>query len=266
MAEHGIDWLNQEGFKGETWPIVTGCTQEKAGCKNCWAARLASGRLKHHRRYKGLAVDGKWTGEIRFHGDLLHQPLHWRKPRCVFVCSTGDFFHRKVSYSFRSRAMWRMRITQQHRYIILTKRPEIAAEFLHGAPYWPLLSNAWFYFSASTQADLDEGLPQLLKCPASVRGLSLEPLLEPLELDLEGIDHVIVGGESGPGARPFDALWLSAIQIQCKKAAVPLYVKQFGANPTMLGGMLNLKDRKGANPAEWLKRYRVRIREFPKGV
>lgn len=260
MGDHGIDWLNQPGYKGETWSLVIGCTQDYAGCQNCWAARLASGRRKHRPRYKGLAVDGTWTGEVRCHEDLLDKPLHWRKPRCIFVCPTGDFFHRKVTFDFRVCALETMRITEQHRYIILTKRPEIAAEIPHGMPHWPL-SNVWLYYSASTQADLNEGLSSLLACRAAVRGLSLEPLLEPLDLDLEGIDHVIVGGESGAGARMFDAIWLAEIRTQCRQARVPLYVKQFGANPYNLGGPLKLNDRKGADPLEWPKG--ARIREFP---
>lgn len=324
MAEHGIDWLNQPGYKGEGWPLVTGCTQEKAGCVNCWAARWASHPwLARLPQYAGLTRDGRWTGEVRFHADLLDKPLHWRKRRCVFVAPTGDIGHIKVTENQRDLALAVMAHCPSHRFILLTKRPENLSSYFSQLnvrrrgywhehcgyladcaikarlitkkesreryniarrifrpelpekpqklgdsslynPGWPL-PNVWLYYSASTQEDLDEGLPHLLKCRATVRGLSLEPLLEPLNLDLTGIDHVIVGGESGPNARPFEARWLGEIRVQCAQAAVPLYFKQFGANATILGTPLKLRDPKGSKPAQWPKGYRE-FREFPKAA
>lgn len=239
MTPHKISWLNQPGFKGETWPLFVGCTPIQSGCKNCWAARFASGRLKNHRRYKGLTKDGKWTGEVRFHADLLAQPLHWRKPRCIFVAPMGDLFHYRIS---TGQILDVMGIIAQercrhHRFINLTKRPERLAGFWTNPKRLSAdivvnkkghLPNLWQYFSASIQAELDKGLPYLFDSPAAVHGLSLEPLLGPIKLPepCPHLDHVIIGGESGPGARPLNIDWLDSLVCQGLAMKIPVYVKQ----------------------------------------
>jgi len=124
-----IEWANPPGFKGEGWPVVTGCTPVSPGCANCYAARLASGRLRHQRNYKGLACDGKWIGEVRLDEHLLNAPLHWRDPRCVFVCHTSDLFHSDVPFEFIDKAIAVMVLRPHHRFLLLTKRPHLMADY-----------------------------------------------------------------------------------------------------------------------------------------
>lgn len=267
-----IEWLEQPGFVPETWSPVVGCFPIAAGCANCWAARFASrGMCEEHR---GLTKGGKWTGTVRCLPDRLDQPLHWKKPRAVAVVLMGDLFHQDVPFRFIADVLnvaFRCHYDGLgHRFLVLTKRPDRMAEFfakagtvrtIYGSlpierneecPTLP--PNIWLGYSASTQEDLERGVPHLMKCPAKVRFLSLEPLLESLDLrfiDSMIIDHrepafwgkgysrvgkrpnmidwAIVGGESGSGARACKLVDIRHAIRQCQAAGVPVFVKQLGS-------------------------------------
>ncbi len=361
MTDSKIEWTDK------VWNPVTGCSKVSPGCENCYAERFSK---------RGLTGDGggwlPWTARnaqynVRCHPDRLEKPLHWRKPRRVFVDSMSDLFHEKVPDEFIDQVFAVMAVCGgvRHRcfrrecdhegfdcetggaspreqpiqtFQVLTKRPErmrsylgaddrreriiCASEtlgwtwnrFVPESAGWPL-RNVWLGYSASTQKDLDAGASHLLATPAAVRFLSLEPLLGPIDLmypetlwkdgppmccngtdcgcqgrpvdppfiwggvDSKMIDWVIVGGESGPGARPCNVEWIRSIVNQCREAKVPVFVKQLGRHPydahdTLKGdgkgGMKkvgeqrapwDLDDRKGANPDEWPED--LRVREFP---
>lgn len=233
----GIEWTDA------TWNPVTGCTRVSEGCRHCYAARLTAGRLAHQPRYKGLAFRTKgpaiWANQVRLHEGLLEQPLRWRKPRMVFVCSMSDLFHPKVPFAFIDGVFTIMAVALRHTFQILTKRPERMAEYLASSGEAP--ENVWLGTSVEDQAAADERIPHLLRCPAEVRFLSAEPLLGPIDLRLEDCwipeDHyelwerlhwVIAGGETGPGARPVDPDWLRSIRDQCRATDVSFFLKQLG--------------------------------------
>ena len=239
-----IEWVqNPDGSKGETWNPVTGCTPCSIGCTNCYAARMAATRLKHHPRYAGLATiesgRARWTGEVRLNYDVLEQPLHWKKPRRIFVASMGDLFHGNVPYEFIERIYGIMRQAKQHIFQVLTKRPGVAAEFLLNyilpSPHYlnkadvPLIwPNVHLGVSVENQAAADERIPWLLQIPAAVRFISVEPYLSEIDLsDLHcGISWCIIGAESGPGARPMDENWVRRLIAQCKQYKIPVFYKQ----------------------------------------
>ena len=227
-----IEWTE------ETWPVVAGCTPVSEGCKNCYAARFACGRLKNHSRYKGLATGGKWTGEVRCNADVLDQPLHWHKPRQVFVASMGDLFHGEVPLEFIEAVFGIMARNQQHNYQVLTKRPRRMAKFMAHRRF---MDNVWLGTSVENQKAADERMPHLVKCSPARLFLSMEPLLGPVDLavdighgvgdhGLDRLDGVIVGGETGPKARPMHPDWVRSIRDQCVAAGVPFFFKGWGNN------------------------------------
>ena len=179
-----ISWTN------ETWNFLGGCSPCSEGCKNCVAARLASGRLKNLPLYKGLTQNGQWTGEVRLctdigRQDILEQPLHWKKPRMIFPCFMGDLFSKKVPFDFIDKVAMAMSLADQHTYQILTKRPERAlacyTRWIKNPNANNLFrSNVWLGSSVSNQPDADRIIPILLQIPAAVRFVSLEPLLGPV--------------------------------------------------------------------------------------
>jgi len=400
----GIEWTDA------TWNPVTGCTRVSAGCARCYAyqlhdqrfvaqgkaASVALGNAPHpdgvklaHRRAieqareLGLKLPLPAQYDVPFsvvqlHPERLEAPLHWRKPRRVFVNSMSDLFHEDIPDDFLDRVFAVMALTPQHTYQVLTKRPERMREYLSclmpavrlelaakglgytftywglGAPAggvwagpdWPL-PNVWLGVSAEDQEQADKRIPVLLDTLAAVRFVSCEPLLGPIDLtaidyskshrdrlirllrgrddealnsilagmdhpdaepfaanvltgryfdgwdDVEGatIDWVIVGGESGPGARPCDVEWIRSIVRQCQAAEVPVFVKQLGSRPYVTAGAdgnfhedarawphkrawdvglragvavadIRLRDRKGGNPEEWPEE--LRVREWPR--
>ncbi len=197
-----------------TWNPVTGCTKISQGCKHCYAERLSS-------RFWG---DRPFT-DVRTHDDRLDQPRRWKRPRTVFVNSMSDLFHERVSASFIGRVFDVMRDCPQHTFQVLTKRADRLADL---APRlaWP--ENVWMGVSVEDSRVI-ERIDRLRVVPAAVRFLSLEPLIGPVEgLNLHGIDWVIVGGESGPGARPMRAEWVEAIFQQCRSDGVAFFFKQWG--------------------------------------
>lgn len=212
-ADSKIEWTES------TWNPVTGCTKMSPGCKHCYAERMA-------RRLKAMGHPNYAAGfDVRCHEHVLDIPLHWRKPRTVFVNSMSDLFHRDVPLEFILRIFDVMRRAHWHTFQVLTKRSRRLAE-LDPSLDWP--ANVWAGVSVETQ-DYIYRIDDLRRTLARVRFLSLEPLLGPLpRLDLRRIDWVIVGGESGPGARPMEEEWVLDIREQCLGANIPFFFKQWG--------------------------------------
>jgi len=213
MSITSIEWTEV------TWNPVTGCSKVSPGCLNCYAERMAK-RLQAmgQRNYRdGFAV--------RTHEHMLDLPRKWSKPRMVFVNSMGDLFHEEVPVEFISRVFEVMESTPHHTYQLLTKRADRLAAV---APLvqWP--QNVWMGVTVEDNLRLAR-IEQLRSVPAAIRFLSLEPLLGPLpDLRLDGIDWVIVGGESGPGARPMKAEWAVDIRNLCVESETPFFFKQWG--------------------------------------
>ena len=231
-----IEWArNSDGSKGETWQPVSGCSPLSEGCRNCYAARMAATRLQLHPRYAGLATfsDGKakWTGEVRLNYDVLEQPLHWKKPRRVFVCSMSDLFHESIDEDFLIDVFVRMGEAHQHTFQILTKRPAKMYDFISRST-WGMspLSNVHLGVSVENQAAADERREYLGQCPAAVKFVSYEPALGPVDwTGWEFVDQIISGGESGPGARPSHPDWHRATRDFCQANDIAYFFKQWGA-------------------------------------
>lgn len=319
-----IEWTDM------TWNPVIGCKKVAAGCASCYAEKMskrlaAMGQADYA---QVLTPDGRFNGKAIPRPDTLAEPLHWRKPRRVFVNSMSDLFHEDVPFEFIAAVYGVMAACPQHTFQILTKRPERMLEFFEwvgkqdGHPPavlwefandpkvimrtmdaadadWPL-PNVWHGVSVAEQKDADRNIPILLKVPSAIRFISAEPLIGPVTLatpmenwldgwttvegtetgsdddgnpysypvpeqqQTERLDWVIVGGESGPGARPCDVAWIRSIVDQCKAAGVACFVKQLGAKPAQFmpyPGRLALNDRKGGDPSEWPAD--LRVREWP---
>jgi len=270
-------------------PVVTGCTPVSEGCTHCYAATAAAGPYLHqHERYAGLTAKGKWTGEVRLNPDVLAQPLHWRKPRKVFVASMGDLFHQAVPFDYILKVFGVAMATPWHTYQLCTKRPErmveffrwwqdealrqrlayggdalaiqsiahlninwIAANQYYLSHYdqsgrgkldlpvpWPY-PNVWGMVTAENQQLADERIPLLLASPFIVRGVSVEPMLGPVDLSPYfqcngadrgtidgGIDWAVVGAESSPKRRPCNLEWVRDLLSQCEAGRKPAFIKQ----------------------------------------
>ena len=264
----GIQWTEA------TWNPTTGCTHVSAGCDFCYAASLASGRLSHVPAYAGLAENGRFNGTVRLLPDRLDQPLRWTRPRMIFVDSMSDLFHDAISDEYLARVFAVMAAAPRHTFQILTKRPGRMRSLMSSTDFreavrqvkgeartdgswaltplaWPL-PNVWLGTSVENQKWADVRIPALLGTPATVRFLSCEPLLGPLDLRrwldcdclvplLDGagqhapdcrvfrsVDWVIVGGESGREARPMHPDWARSLRDQCAEASVPFFFKQWG--------------------------------------
>jgi protein gp37 len=208
-----IEWTDA------TWNPLTGCTKISPGCQHCYAERMSI-------RLQAMGQANYVNGfRLTLHEDMLGQPLSWRKPRTVFVNSMSDLFHKDVPGGFIQRVFDVMRRASRHRFQVLTKRSERLAR-MSSEIDWP--ANVWMGVSVEN-ADYTFRIDHLRQTGAAVKFLSLEPLLGPLsDLDLSGIDWVIVGGESGPGARPIASGWVASIRDQCVTAGVPFFFKQWG--------------------------------------
>lgn len=201
-----------------TWNPVTGCTKVSPGCKHCYAERMAR-RL--HAMGQPRYADGF---RLTLQDDLVEQPLRWRTPRRIFVNSMSDLLHPDVPEEFIRRVFRTMEKAHWHQFQILTKRPE-RLDALNSFD-WP--ANVWMGVSVENE-DYIWRIEHLRAVPAAVRFLSLEPLLGPLRaLPLAGIHWVIVGGESGPRARPMDPEWVRQIRSRCLERGVPFFFKQWG--------------------------------------
>lgn len=222
MGDHSaIEWTDA------TWNPVTGCTKVSPGCKNCYAERLAKRlHLMGNPRYAN-------GFEVTLHSDQLQLPLRWRQPRRVFVNSMSDLFHDQIPDAFIQSAFLTMTQAHWHVFQVLTKRARRLAQL---APRLPWPKNVWMGVSVEN-AKYTDRIPYLRKVPAAVRFLSVEPLLGPMpRLPLQGIDWVIVGGESGPGHRKPDPEWIRSIRNQCVAGGVPFFFKQWGGPIAKSGG------------------------------
>ncbi|CAK6481227.1 phage Gp37/Gp68 family protein [Peribacillus simplex] len=202
-----------------TWNPVTGCNKVSDGCKHCYAERMAKRlhAMRNPRYANGF--------NVTLHPDLIDTPRKWAKPRKVFVNSMSDLFHKQVPDDFISDVFKTMNETPQHSYQILTKRPERVVEISKLLDFTP---NIWMGTSVEN-IKVTHRIDLLKQVPANVRFLSCEPLLGPLDdLNLSEIHWVIVGGESGPGARPMEADWVRSIRDQCENQNVAFFFKQWG--------------------------------------
>ena len=222
-----IEWTES------TWNPVTGCTKISEGCVHCYAERMAQ-------RLKAMGQKNYVNGfKVAQHPHALVLPLNWKKPQTIFVNSMSDLFHKDIPVSFIRQVFDIMEQAYWHKFQILTKRA-IRLSDLAPSLNWP--HNVWIGVTVE-KASYIKRIDYLRHAPAAVRFLSLEPLLGPLpKLNLSNIDWVIVGGESGPGARPMEKNWVLDIQYQCRKAKVPFFFKQWGgANKKKAGRLLNGK-------------------------
>ncbi len=214
MAQNSaIEWTET------TWNPLTGCTKISPGCKHCYAERMSL-------RLQAMGQANYANGfDLTLHEHMLEVPLRWKKPRLVFVNSMSDLFHKEAPEEFILRVFDVMRRASWHVFQVLTKRADRLAK-LSPRIDWP--DNVWMGVSVE-RADYLFRIDRLRQTGAKVRFLSLEPLLGPLPgMNLEGVDWVIVGGESGPGARPMQERWVKDIRDQCLAAEVPFFFKQWG--------------------------------------
>lgn len=289
-----IEWAT------DVWNPIRGCSVVSEGCRHCYAMQVAARFSGEGQAYEGLAYRNSsgahWTGKVRLIEEHLEDPLRWKRPRRIFVNSMSDLFHEGLSNEQIVRVFQVMSKAPQHIFQVLTKRPERMRDFIRlmsvlneactNQHEWPL-KNVWLGVSIEDQKTADERIPLLLQTPAAVRWLSVEPLLGPIDFGnpkeyetdsgdysmrlqrgLFGIDWAVIGGESGPGARPMDLCWMRSIMEQCSNAGVPVFVKQLGARPYDPScamkdnpGWLGYIDRKGGDINEWPED--LRVREYP---
>lgn len=224
MAETSIEWTDA------TWNPVTGCSLASPGCTNCYAMRMAA-RLEAMgmEKYQGLTrkSGGRavWTGKLRMDAASLKTPLSWKKPRRIFVNSMSDLFHDDVPPAFIAKVWGVMAEASHHTYQILTKRPERMAATTRSLPTLP---HVWLGTSVETAKYLDR-LEPLRATRAAVRFVSFEPLIGSVgSPNLSGIDWAIVGGESGPRARPMESNWVREIRSACRRHGSAFFFKQWG--------------------------------------
>lgn len=243
-----IEWTNA------TWNPIRGCTRVSEGCRNCYAERVAARFSQPGDPYEGLAGwtksrEPRWTGKVITVPLHLKDPLKWKAPRMIFVNSMSDLFHEDLPFDDVLAIVDVMRQAPQHIYQILTKRPERMREFF--TDVWGELApaNWWLGTSAEDQKTAEARIPALQNTPATVRWVSLEPLLGPIVLGhdepelgavswlagiqgcdppIPGIDWVVVGGESGPAARPMHPAWARSIRDECTQLRTPFFFKQWG--------------------------------------
>ena len=213
MAASKIEWTET------SWNPLTGCTKKSPGCKNCYAERMAM-------RLQAMGSPNYKDGfKLRMHESVLPVPYGWKKPRTIFVNSMSDLFHEDVPLEFIQKTFAVMVDNPQHTFQVLTKRSNRLKQL---APLLPWPSNVWMGVSIENHAYTYRA-DNLRAVPATVRFLSCEPLLSSLgELDLSDIHWVIVGGESGPGARPMETEWVKEIRDCCLNQDVPFFFKQWG--------------------------------------
>lgn len=295
-----IEWTD------ETWNPTRGCSRVSPGCVNCYAERVAvrfewrnvageGGEKVAPGPFHGFITTKNghpaWTGKVELIESKILEPLRWKKPRRIFVNSMSDLFHEAIPANDIAEVFRVMQRADWHTYQILTKRADRLAEIMPRiVATFGLMPHVWLGVSVENQQYADERIPLLLQTPAAVRFVSYEPALGPVDFSKwlcgcgvpggafegmcngqHGLDWVIVGGESGPGARAFDIAWARNTIEQCRRAGVACFVKQLGAFPceereygTAKGSSpvpMKLKDRKGGDPSEWPDD--LRVRQFP---
>ena len=218
-----------------TWNPTTGCDRVSKGCDNCYALRLA-GRLKlmgvaKYQQDGAEKTSGPGFG-LQCHEEALEIPRRWKKGRVIFVNSMSDLFHPQVPLEFIQQVFEVMADTPQHIYQVLTKRSQRLTEV---AEHLPWEENIWMGVSIEDSKYAFRA-NHLRQTPAKLKFISAEPLLGPLELDLTGLDWIIAGGESGPGARPADIDWIRELRDSCLEAEVPFFFKQWGGRTPKSGG------------------------------
>lgn len=342
MGDTKIQWTqNADGSQGKTWNPIRArnkvndergwyCEHVSEGCRNCYAERMnLNTYFGNGLPYKVGSLDDL---DLYLDEKILKQPLGWRKPTNVFVCSMTDLFGRWVPNEWIDRIFGIMGDCSEinsHVFQVLTKRPERMLDYMENRARaaWnaPRMNrsvfpprNIWLGTSVEDQESADERIPRLLSTPAAVRWISAEPLLGPVDLknmrsgtfnaldgidfedigdirdagdlsksDMPGLDWVVAGGESGPGARSLDLRWIKSIVEQCNSAKVPIFVKQLGYRPWWDGVSTKapadhiylepcymdekagwrfdlMRDKKGGDPSEWPED--LRVREFPKAA
>jgi protein gp37 len=220
-----IEWTDA------TWNPVTGCTKISAGCNFCYAERFSE-------RFRGTPGHPFESGfDLTLRPERVEQPLRWRQPRMIFVNSMSDLFHKEIPRDFVSAVFDTMERADWHIYQVLTKRSSLMRKFInerYGTRKAP--AHIWLGVSVENRPATSR-IEHLRKANAAVRFLSVEPLIAPVgQINLEGIHWVIVGGESGPRARPIDAKWVTSIRDQCIAARVAFFFKQWGGRSPKSGG------------------------------
>lgn len=213
MRTTKIEWTET------TWNPTTGCTKISSGCKNCYAERMAL-------RLQSMGVKKYRDGfNLKIHSEVLEEPYSWRKPRTVFVNSMSDLFHENMPFDFIQRVFKVMNDNPMHTFQVLTKRADILSKYSNEL-VWS--KNIWMGVTVENQENVSR-VDFLRNVDANVRFISIEPLIgEIKDLNLEGIDWVIVGGESGPGARPIKEKWVVSLKEQCLNQNTHFFFKQWG--------------------------------------
>lgn len=213
MSSSKIEWTES------TWNPVTGCTKISAGCKNCYAERMA-------KRLKAMGQPNYKNGfEVTLHERVIEYPLSWKSPKTIFVNSMSDLFHEKIPTSFIKKVFETMKKAYWHKFQVLTKRSSRLKE-LASQLYWP--DNVWMGVTVENK-EVKKRIYDLRDVPSAIRFISFEPLLEFIgSLNLKNINWIIVGGESGPGARPMKKDWVQEIRRQCINENIPFFFKQWG--------------------------------------
>lgn len=262
MGTTKIEWCDK------TWSPITGCSPVSEGCNKCWARRMAT-------RFRGrFGYPADEPFRVTFHEKRLDEPMRWRKPQRIFVCSMADLFHEDVPIAWQWRIVTTLRHCPQHTFLLLTKRPERMADVVRslrsagwvGVGKWP---EDYPHVHLGVTVENDRNLNRimvLLSIPAAKRFVSCEPMLGPVDFaalpdvqdkhgvyvkPLDLLDWVIVGCETGPGARPTQPEWIRSVYEQCRAAGVPLFIKSY----PVVG-------RVSKDPMEWPEW--ARVREFPK--
>lgn len=218
-----IEWTES------TWNPVTGCTKISEGCLNCYAERMskrlnAMGQKKYKNAFR-----------VTVHPKCLEEPLTWKKPQIIFVCSMSDLFHKDVPDEFIKQVFEVMNKAHWHTFQVLTKRSERLAVL---APQLNWTDNIWMGVTVESN-EQKVRIKDLLKTPAKIKYLSIEPMITQVKpISLKGIDWVIVGGESGPGARPIEENWINYIRDNCIKENIPFFFKQWGGTNKKEAGSL----------------------------
>ncbi|MBF0761694.1 phage Gp37/Gp68 family protein [Dysgonomonas mossii] len=213
MKTTKIEWTDK------TWNPITGCSKISSGCKNCYAETMSI-------RLKAMGTTKYADGfQLTLHEECLNEPLAWKKPHVIFVCSMSDIFHEKVPFSFVDKILKVIEQTPQHNYQILTKRANRMNEYFLNKK---IPNNVWLGVTVDVSSS-KERIDSIRNIEASIKFLSCEPLLEDLgELNLNNIDWVIVGGESGSKARPMEKEWVLSIKMQCEQSGSAFFFKQWG--------------------------------------